>query len=188
MPSKTLEHRIHNAIVGAVLFKGTCFRNVTQQFATRRDILSTRGSFLAGRRYNYKRVFGALYLSCDIHTCIEETTKSFQVTDSEVALQLPRTIVGVDANLSRVLDLTDANVRRRLGVLKRDLLGDWEYEQNVLGIEAFTQRIGRLAREAGFEALLVPSAVSRGRNLVVFVDRLLSSSSLKVVNVQNLQP
>jgi RES domain-containing protein len=188
MPPKPLEQRIEDALQHVAPFVGVCFRSVLQRFATAREVLSTRGSFIFGGRYNFIGSFSALYLSCDIHTCVEETTKSLQLSEHEVALQLPRTIVGVQVNVSHVLDLTDATVRQRLDVLKRDLLGDWAYDQDVLGVEAFTQRIGRLARETGFEALLVPSVVSRGCNLVVFVDRLLSSSSLKVVNVQNLQP
>jgi len=39
-----------------------------------------------------------------------------------------------------------------------------------------------------FEAILVPSAVTRGKNLDVFPDRLLEGSYLKVVNRNRLLP
>jgi len=58
--------------------------------------------------------------------------------------------------------------------------------QNVDTSEAFTQQLGRLARDAGFEAILVPSAVTRGKNLDVFPDRLLPGSSLKIINRSRL--
>lgn len=83
------------------------------------DIISGKGSITYGGRFNFIGKFEVLYLSCDIHTSIEETTKS----------QL----------------------------------------------------------HSGFEAILVPSAVMRGKNLDVFPDRLLEGSYLKVVN-RNLLP
>jgi RES domain-containing protein len=72
---------------------------------------------------------------------------------------LPRTIIGIKIKLSRVLDLTNSAVRKRLGIEKKLLIQmGWEYEQEVLNQEAVTQVIGRLARDVGFEGILVPSA------------------------------
>jgi hypothetical protein len=59
---------------------------------------------------------------------------------------------------------------------------NWARTQRIDNREAFTQQIGRLARETGFEAILVPSAVTRGKNLDIFPDRLLPGSSLKIIN------
>lgn len=47
-----------------------------------------------------------------------------------------------------------------------------------------TQELGRLAREAGFEALLVPSAATPGTNLVLFPDRLDPASSVHLLAVE----
>jgi RES domain-containing protein len=144
---------------------------------------------MVGGRFNFIGTFEVLYLSCDPHTCLEETTKSIQRPAHEVAQALPRTLVGIEVRLSRVLDLTDASVRRRLGIRKKDLTApNWEKSQNVHKQEALTQQIGRLAREVGFEAILVPSSMTRGKNLDIFPDRLLTRSRLRVVNRQNLTP
>ena len=67
---------------------------------------------------------------------------------------------------------------------------DWEAVQDAGG-EAITQSIGRLAREAGFEGLLAPSARhERGTNMIYFPDRLPFArvSSIRLVNPQDLPP
>ena len=88
----------------------------------------------------------------DVHTCLEETTKAFRHDGFDVAKVLPRTIIGVEVALSRVLDLTSAKVRRRLGISHASLTqSDWEQAQDVAGQEALTQEIGRSTRAAGFE-------------------------------------
>jgi RES domain-containing protein len=181
--SRSLAEKIRNALEWAAPFSGVCFRNVSQEFANVQDILSAQGSLHAGGRFNFMNVFAVLYLSCDLHTCVEETTKSARLPEMEVANVLPRTLIGIEVMLSRVLNLTDATIRRRLRITKKSLIADdWEKLQNVDKQEAFTQQIGRLAREIGFEAILVPLAVTRGKNLDVFPDRLLPSSSLKIIN------
>jgi len=178
-----LGDKIKDALQWAVPFSGVCFRNVSLQYANRQDIISAQGSINAGGRFNLKGAFDILYLSCDLHACLEETTKSLQRPGFEVAMLLPCTIVGIEVKLSLVLDLTKGVTRRKLGITKKSLIADdWEKRQNVDNQEAYTQQIGRLAREAGFEAILIPSAVTRGKNLDIFPDRLLLGSSLKVVN------
>lgn len=187
MPKLTLEQRIHKAVHLAVEFEGICFRNVSQRFANRRDFLSTARSLRTGGRFNLKGAFRVLYLSCDLHTCWEETTRAAHASVFDVAKLLPRTIVGVKVRLSRVLDLTDHKVRRRIGISKSILTEtDWARIQNLNKEEAITQSIGRFAKDAGFEAILVPSAVWQGRNLDIFPDNLLPFSEVAVVNLHHL--
>lgn len=178
---------MEGALSLAVPFSDVCFRNVSLQFANRRDIISAQGSINAGGRFNFKGAFDVLYLSCDLNTCLEETTKSLQRPDFEVAMLLPCIVVGIEVKLSRVLDLTNGVTRRKLGITKKSLTAmDWEKRQNVDNQEAFTQQLGRLARQAGFEGILVPSSVTRGKNLDIFPDRLLPNSSLKIINLDHL--
>ncbi len=186
MPILTLEQRVHKAISRAVRFEGVCFRNVKPKYANPRDILSPEGSLNNDGRYNFKGAFGVLYLSCDAHTCLEETTHAFYASGLDVAKLLPRTIVGIAVRLSTVLDLTDYNVRRAIGINKTILTGtDWA-STNLTNGEAITQSIGRFAKEAGFESLLVPSAVCEGKNLDIFLDNLRPSSAISAVNESDL--
>lgn len=63
-----------------------------------------------------------------------------------------------------VLDLTDAKVRKQLGTRKQHLIGkDW----------TTCQRLASLARAAGLDGILAPSAALPGQtNLVVFASAL----------------
>lgn len=184
---KSLSQKLSDALPFAVPFTGVCFRNVSQRFANQRSVLSATGSRIAGGRFNFIGVFAVLYLSCDVHTCLEETTKSLSLDNFDVAMSLPRTIIGIEVTLSRVLDLCVRDTRRRVGISLADLLRtDWEQTQSVFKCEAITQELGRFARAASFEALLVPSAIRRGRNLDIFPNRLLPSSSLALGNQDRL--
>ena len=190
MPTLSLEHleeRIHKAVDLAIGFEGACFRAVSQRFASQRDIISSEGSKKYGGRFNFKGTFEVLYLSCDAHTCIEEVTRATEAAKFNVAESLPRTIVGIKLKLSRILDLTNSKVRRAIGIRKSVLIEkDWEQTQGV-NVEAITQSIGRFAKEAGFEAILVPSAVWKGVNLDIFRDNQLPSPQLSVVNLDSLR-
>ena len=188
MPKLSLEQRIYKALDRAIRFEGTCFRIVSQRFANRQDIISSEGSKRYGGRFNFKGMFRVLYLSCDVHTCIEEATRATQAAESDVAANLPRTIVGVNVKLSKVLDLTDNRIRRAIGVTKKVLTETKWKEIQSRGEEAITQSIGRFAKEVGFEAILVPSAVWNGKNLDIFPDDLLPSSRISVVNKRELSP
>jgi RES domain-containing protein len=180
-----LSKKMQDVLQWAVPFADICFRCVSLKFGNAEDIVSTRGSFEKGGRYNSAGTFGVLYLSCDIHTSFEEIKKYLLRHGFEVDTLLPCIIVGIKVNLNCVLNLTDANMRRRLGIAKQSLIApDWEMRQDLDSEEALTQQIGRQAREAGFEAILVPSAVWRGNNLNVFPDCVLTGagSSLQIIN------
>jgi hypothetical protein len=100
--------------------------------------------------------------------------------------KLPRTFVGIRIDVSKVLDLTNPTIRRKLGITKKLLIDtDWFHENFVLGNEAATQIVGRVARHFGFEALLVPSARGPGNNLNLIDDGRLTTRAL-VVNLKLL--
>lgn len=187
---RTLPQKMQESALRAVPYAGVCFRNVAQRFATEQDILSAQGSVLSGGRYNFQGTYPILYLACDIHTCVEETARSFRQEGASVAQALPRTIIGVETRLSHVLDLTDPTVLHSLRVTRISLTRtDWVTSQDVHQREAFTQKMGRLARDAGFEAVLAPSAAlpRTGKNLCIFPDRLLATSLLRAINRDRLR-
>jgi len=148
--------------------RGQFYRLVPQHLQDR--ALSPEGSGLYGGRYNPKRAFEALYCGEGPAVCWAEVRK----TTGGRRLG-PFVLASVMVKLQRVLDLTDHAVLQRLGLRPEDLVAsDW----------AHTQELGRLARQAGFEALLVPSAAPPGRNLVLFPDRLNPASSVHLVSVE----
>ncbi len=135
----------------------------------REQLLSTEGSRLHGGRYNPPAAFGALYLS------ESPAVATAEVRRAAAGRRLGAFVLGtVEIDLTRLLDLTDRAVLAHLGVRPDDLVGP-DYTP--------TRRLGTLAREAGFEGLLVPSATGLGTNLVLFPDRL-GRATLRLLAVE----
>ncbi len=117
---------------------------------------SDQGALEHGGRYNPRREFGALYLSESPAACRAEMQRRPGVRPRYWHAR-------IDVRVIKALDLTDPSTRDKLGILQEDLVSDdW----------SVTQDLGRAARRAGFDALVVPSAAGGHRNLVVFKDLL----------------
>ena len=130
------------------------------------DPLATTGSLKAGGRFNSPKEFGVLYTSLDENTAVKEVVRGLKARGVDPD-QFPAGtwwIYELEVKLESVLDLTDADVVRNSGIQESSLTGD-----DV----STPRRIAAEAREQGYEALLVPSAVARGlKNLVIFLDKL----------------
>lgn len=71
-----------------------------------------------------------------------------------------RVVVSKDVKLNNALDLTDAKVRKELGVTLKDLTSD--------GYDV-TQKIGTYARQNGYDGIIAPSARDKsGANVIIF--------------------
>jgi RES domain-containing protein len=94
----------------------------------------------------------------------------------------PRLLVTIEARLDRVLDLSDAVVRRSLGVTLEELASeDWRKLLNAHR-ESFGQALGRVVAEVGGHGLLARSAVvPRGLNVAIFTKQIMPTSRLSVV-------
>ena len=103
---------------------------------------------------------------------------------------LPQVLAAARAVLQRVLDLTDAKIRKMLRLSRETLFSeDWQ-ATNADGGEALTQAIGRLVWDAVWEGLIVPSAPDpRGVNLIVFPGNLVPPESyFLILNREELPP
>src|SRR5687768_14807081 len=127
----TIERKIKRSLHLVTSFDDVCFRVVSQRYATQHDALSTRGSVIAGGRFNFKGTFGVIYLSLDPHTCLDEKIHAAALIGLDaVANLLPVTTISIEVKISRVLDLTDSHIRKTLGISKKILTDtDWEYIQ-----------------------------------------------------------
>lgn len=131
-----------------------------------------------GGRFNVKGSFPATYLSLDKATALAEAEYWQKTSGIDDFITQTQVVAGVRVNLQRILDLTDDVTRSRLQLSAEDLIGNWKAQQKA-GHEALTQAIGRMARSAGFEAILTMSARRKdGCNLVLFPDRMLAGSTL----------
>jgi len=120
------------------------------------DADSDQGALEHGGRYNPRREFGALYLSESPAACRAEMQR-------RPGVRLRYWDACIRVRVAKALDLTDPAVRNTLGIRHEDLVSDdWD----------LTQDVGRAARRAGFDALIVPSAAGTHHNLVVFTDLL----------------
>jgi RES domain-containing protein len=125
----------------------------------------------------------------DVITATHEAYYNFVDYGFSLSAIRPRVLAGATAKLQAVFDLTDPDIRQSIGFSFQELVGeDWRAIQDD-GEESWTQAIGRGARTAGFEALLVPSArCNDGRNMVVFPNRLLAGSTLLIQSPEELPP
>jgi RES domain-containing protein len=189
MPSALLREKFREALPLTQPFHGICTRIPDTARFREGHALSSEGSRIWGGRYNPKGAFGALYLSCARDTCLAEVAYYFKRSGNSLNDLPPEKITGlkteltVEVQLSHVLDLTDPAIQELLGIHEDQLKAEWD-ELQAAGEEVFTQLIGSLAREAGWEALRVPSARHTGHNLVILNVESLSDDSYVQVKTQ----
>jgi filamentous hemagglutinin len=169
---------------------GVVYRSASVRYANRDDLLTGAGSKSAGARWNPPASVATVYASLTIETAMAEALAHHRYYGFAVEQALPRVLVSIQARLQRVLILTDRRVCRTLGVRRSQLIEeDWR-ACNGGGEEARTQALGRLAWDAGWEGLVLPSAANPdGMNLVVFPGNLLPPQSyLLIINRDQLPP
>jgi RES domain-containing protein len=170
-------------------WNGIVYRAVGTEYANKRDLLSGEGTKRFGGRWTPPGSFATAHASLDVKTAVVESLGTQQQYGIAVDARLPLTLVAIDVSLKKLIDLTDDSILRELGLTRQRLMRCRWRENMDKGREALTQAIGRIAFEAGLEALLVPSAQARkGKNLVVYSDNLQKASSLTIQNVGKLLP
>lgn len=146
--------------------EGVWHRFVAERYKDAAD--SDQGALEHGGRYNPRREFGALYLSESPAACRAEMQR-------RPGVRVRYWHARVRVRVARALDLTDTDTREKLRVSLREVTADnWD----------LTHDLGRVARRAGFDALIVPSAVGDHRNLVIFKDLLGESETAQTEQVE----
>jgi RES domain-containing protein len=166
-------------------WEGDLVRAVRLKYAFPSDLVSGKGSFERGGRWNPPGIFPAVYGSLDAAVALEEArgiVAAYGIPREalrERPLERPVYMNAVHARVSRLLDLTQGEVRKAVRVSRSAMCDEqWRTIQNH-GEEALTQALGRACWEEGFEGILVPSAaVHKATNAVFFPDRLLQGSLL----------
>ena len=180
--------RIAGCLLQAVKLNAIAFRSAGVKYANEKDFTSGGGASYYGGRWNPPGV-AAIYASLDPATAVKESYQEFIKYGFKPGNIQPRVFAGLKLNVNRVLDLTDAKIRKKLGFSRDRLTGeDWQAIQRG-GEESWTQTIGRGALLAGFEGLLVPSARDpKGTNVVIFPRNLASPSTVEVLGKEKLPP
>jgi len=180
-----LLHRMTTLSGRADSLRELVFRASEPTYATEGDLLTGEGSRQHGGRWNPRLSFATVYASFSDATALAEAKANHVYYHLNPADALPRTIVAIDVNLSKVLDLTDGAIRRTLGVSVTRMRNDDWRALNRRGDESLTQATGRAAYQSGLEGLIVP-ACDAGKNLVWFPGNLRGTSKATIRNVNKL--
>lgn len=127
------------------------------------DPLSTEGSARNGGRYNSPGVTGVLYTSFESGTAIAEVAKGLiaRGINPQSYAEGDWWTYELEVPVDAAIDLTDAQVLEHLQI---------SAERLIQSEAEFTRQIGRRAADAGFQAMIAPSAARPGeKNLVVFL-------------------
>lgn len=150
-------------------WSGTFFRAVGIGYSREKDLISGEGSRRLGQRWNpvgIAAVYGAMTPELAIREALQKHLRA-------VDQLAPLVLVAIDGMFAKTLDLTKPEVLSTLKTSRRKLLSEDWVELQLRRELAMSQRIGMEAFEAGFQALIVPSArSSRGKNIVVFPSNL----------------
>ena len=180
--------RIARCLPQAIPLNAAIFRSAGVKYANEADFVSGEGAGYYGGRWNPPPI-KAVYGSLDPVTAVRESYQEFIKCGFKNAAIRPRVLAGVKLKIHRLLDLTNAKIRRKLGFRLEDLINeDWRAIQSS-GEESWTQAIGRGCLLAGFEGLLAPSAQHRGgRNIILFPGKLDVDSHIEPISPDELPP
>lgn len=128
----------------------TFFRAVHPIYKDR--LLSTNGSLRNGGRFNPQGEFGALYLAESQSVCEAELSRKSIVPKKYH-------IGKIKAILGKVLDLTNKDVVKSLGINLSEIMEDKF---------ALSQELGRWAHSKGYDAIVYPSITGKGKALCIF--------------------
>lgn len=151
----------------SVPWTGTVFRHMFGSFLPERENVS-------GARWNPPET-PAIYTSLDRNTAIAEA--DFYINLQPLRPRARRNIYRIEVTLTSVLNLSDWNMLRSLGV-ERQTFDSSDY--------AGCQMVGGTAEWLGYDGILVPSARARGSNLIIFPNRRKPGYTFAVVDSEEL--
>lgn len=141
------------AVLPTATFEGRVWRHM---FGDNPPELANTG----GARWNPAGV-DAVYTSIERETAIAEG--DYRVQLEPIRPRAKRTVYQMRVRLAAVVDLTDAAVRHRLGLVDADLA-----DMSMVK----TAAVGGAVEWLGYDGMLVPSIRGNGANLVIFPNRM----------------
>jgi RES domain-containing protein len=184
---RTVVRSVARALARAEPFTGGVFRIANRGFADSEALLSGLSAMHHGGRWNTAGEFPVFYAALDLETAFAEKAHASRHYAIPPEQWLPAVIVLVQVTLTRVLDLTVPAAQNLIGLSSKAMVAERPAAAKTSSHELTRHAIARAARQAGIEALIVPSARRQGgKNLAVFLDNLGKSSRLLIVNPENL--
>lgn len=177
-----LLHRLSSALDDlTITLSGDVFRFVDPKYCSVEEMFAGNGPYYADGRWLIRSRVRATYTSLVPETALAEALSANRYYGFPDSKSTPLVFVSAKAKLQNVIDLRDGMVRKRLRTSIAAIIDtDWRKE-NQGGKEAITQAWGWAFQKAGLEAILCPSASTKGgSNLIVFPENLKKGSQLKV--------
>jgi RES domain-containing protein len=173
----------------SIAWNNRVYRFAEVEYASKEDLISGLGAKKSGGRWNPKASFPVLYTSLTPETALAELKAHYDYYALDFADATPTVLTSIDVDLQHVLDITIGRTRIGLRIsLNRMKAEDWR-KMNRNDLISLTQSLGRKLKEEGFEAILVPSfAHLKSHNLVIFLENLRPTSSIRIANQQKLPP
>lgn len=164
------------------------YRVCSYKYATRKDLLSGKGSWEYGARYNARKSFPAVYLAADPETALAEYLGNWKDAGIPVNKdKLPCVLIAVEVSVKKLVNLADTTILHRLQIPEAGLFCDWKTENDTLYREAFTQSLGRALYMSGYEGCSYPSVQCRGiYNYAFFPDNFSGNSFCRTLNSKQL--
>lgn len=155
MQERGVDQRLLDAVAGlpTTTFEGRVWRHM---FGDNPPELANTG----GARWNPAGV-DAIYTSIERDTAIAEG--DYRVQLEPVRPRVKRTVYQLSVRLAAVVDLTDAGMRDRLGLVDAHLSDP---------SMAKTAAVGGAVEWLGYDGMLIPSIRGEGANLVIFPNRM----------------
>ena len=157
------------------------FRCVPPKWASSKNIISGKGSFRSGARFNAPESFAAIYGSTTPELALTESLVYQRDAGYPPQYALPLVLKAIRVDVRRMLSFTDPAVLNALALTLDEMLTNQWRLARAHGEESISQAAGRAAHACGIEALAAPSAhTAEGINIILFPDHL-PISSIKVL-------
>jgi RES domain-containing protein len=159
--------------------EGTYYRSVEHRYMNPNEVLSGTGAKKFGGRFAPKGMKAVYLSSSDEGASAEVLARKKRLGgDAQINLdKYPRVVFSVTVALSFALDWSKAPSTRLLAPLRRRCMIPDDLRQSM--------EIGQILHDAKIQGLIFPSAVCRGRNLVVYLNNC-KPRSLRIDNEEGL--
>lgn len=165
------------------VYEGMAYRYVAERYAHDEEILSGKGAWQFGGRWNGSHAFHAVYCASTATLAHEEYLQGLRLTGLGEYKAMPLVGKAIEVKLQRVLDLREARLMEKLELTHEQLRDDpWRQMMNDQK-ESLCQCIGRLAYKRNYQGIIVPSSVLTGTehfNIVVIRENLTRWSIFEV--------
>jgi RES domain-containing protein len=154
---------------------GIYYRSVEYRYMDPKEVLSGTGAAAYGGRFASVGT-RAVYLAESDKAATEEVLARKRRLGGSAQITLdkyPRIVFGVTVWLERVLDLSKRGLPKALMSVRMNCLATDDL--------ALSMELGDLLRARSIQGLIFPSAVGRGRNLIVYLEHC----SADVLEIQN---